>query len=490
MSKIFLVIIFLLTSRCQSKHFKSFLPDELSNHAFAPDYLGSENLAINPETQETKERSYGTTKDTIPTTTKPSDIGTWFIKDKESNVTCVMVNAKLSLEIRYEVGNGSSGVAILTVPNDAQSFGECGHKGQSMILQWNASNKYRSQRTISILFNMVNNQSYAITDLKATVEIDPLIFPGRDNAVGNILKLEAINISNFIQIQLANSYICNAEHGIMMQGLFNNYNATLIVSNLQFEAFHDSTQETFDTATHCLLVDNSNPLVPYAIVCSLAALVVIVAVAFFVSRKRSSRRSYQPLRSTDSPKPSTSSMATDSSVKPTIEAIDGSAKIMDSSTKPTMKTSESPTKATVEATENSTKKTDSSTKATTKTTDSPINTTTKATDSSTQGTDSSTDNSTKATIKANESSAKTTTKATDSSAKTTTKATDSPINTTTKAIDSSTKGTDSSTKATTKAPDSSTKATTNVTDSSAKATDSSTNATDSSTKAATKATDS
>lgn len=63
------------------------------------------------------------------------------------------------------------------------------------------------------------------------------------------------------------------------------------VSKVQFEGFHHSKDETFSTAKDCDAIDTPD-IVPIAVGCALAALVIVVLIAYLVARRRSQARGY------------------------------------------------------------------------------------------------------------------------------------------------------------------------------------------------------
>lgn len=64
-----------------------------------------------------------------------------------------------------------------------------------------------------------------------------------------------------------------------------------LVSRLQLEAFHTRDTEVFSTAKDCDAIDTPD-IVPIAVGCALAGLVVIVLIAYLVGRRRAQARGY------------------------------------------------------------------------------------------------------------------------------------------------------------------------------------------------------
>lgn len=63
------------------------------------------------------------------------------------------------------------------------------------------------------------------------------------------------------------------------------------VSKVQFEAFHHTKGDSFSTAKDCDAIDTPD-IVPIAVGCALAALVIVVLIAYLVGRRRAQARGY------------------------------------------------------------------------------------------------------------------------------------------------------------------------------------------------------
>lgn len=66
-------------------------------------------------------------------------------------------------------------------------------------------------------------------------------------------------------------------------------NAT--IAHVQFEAFHKQDTHQFSTARDCEAIDTPD-IVPIAVGCALAGLVVVVLIAYLVGRRRAQARGY------------------------------------------------------------------------------------------------------------------------------------------------------------------------------------------------------
>jgi lysosomal-associated membrane protein 1/2 len=64
------------------------------------------------------------------------------------------------------------------------------------------------------------------------------------------------------------------------------------ILNIQVQAYMNTTTNTFGTAENCEAPHNSD-IVPIAVGCALAVLVIIVLVAYLIGRRRSRQQGYQ-----------------------------------------------------------------------------------------------------------------------------------------------------------------------------------------------------
>lgn len=66
---------------------------------------------------------------------------------------------------------------------------------------------------------------------------------------------------------------------------------TLSVSHLQLQAFHKHDNSEFSAAKDCDAIDTPD-IVPIAVGCALAGLVLIVLIAYLIGRRRAQARGY------------------------------------------------------------------------------------------------------------------------------------------------------------------------------------------------------
>lgn len=136
-----------------------------------------------------------------------------------------------------------------------------------------------------------NKQHFYLSHIRLQVYPDSLNFPNcsKDSYIhGNHLDV------NLHPVEVNNSYRCNSEESIQLDfdGITNR--GVLRFAHVQMEAFRTLINDEFSAAVDCA-ADKviTSDIVPIAVGCALAALVVIVLVAYLIGRRRARQRGYQ-----------------------------------------------------------------------------------------------------------------------------------------------------------------------------------------------------
>lgn len=87
------------------------------------------------------------------------------------------------------------------------------------------------------------------------------------------------------------SYHCNRIETIGFNSTKDSKVVNATISHVQFEAFHKQNNQQFSTARDCEAIDTPD-IVPIAVGCALAGLVVVVLIAYLVGRRRAQARGY------------------------------------------------------------------------------------------------------------------------------------------------------------------------------------------------------
>lgn len=231
-----------------------------------------------------------------PTTAKPvPEAGRWMVTDDETGLVCIMIELKAELKIEYETSSENKlSTATIHIPPTATAKGTCGNTHQAIVISWK---DHSASRSLSLEFQLVNmtEPSYIISKLEFKIEENTLQFPNASK-LGNLV-VDAVNSTKFFELKQGYFYFCDAARDLSLYytSSLATYNATVSFSDMKLEAFRTKTDVSFGKPTVCAAdASATNDVVPIAVGCALAALVVIVVIAYLISRKKV-RSEYQAM---------------------------------------------------------------------------------------------------------------------------------------------------------------------------------------------------
>ncbi|XP_047544729.1 lysosome-associated membrane glycoprotein 1 [Vanessa atalanta] len=219
----------------------------------------------------------------------PPQQGIWSYTDK-SNITCVLVQFAAQLNVTYtKVENASTSLAyvLLNVPPSAIVVdGSCNTTDQWLNISWPVSNATDTtfNNMVLIFHNNETTKTYSLQNLNVSLAAE--VFPDASSK-------EPVELWHGVEWRtpLATSYRCAPPTQLNMTADITSVVATLTLSQLQEEAFRNSTNKAFSAARECGGGDVPDA-VPIAVGCALGGLVVVVLVAYLVGRRRSAARGY------------------------------------------------------------------------------------------------------------------------------------------------------------------------------------------------------
>lgn len=252
---------------------------------------------------------------TIPTTTTtakpnpPSTTGAWTVVDELTNITCVVLKMAASFVIPYKTDLGERNATVV-LPNNATSNGSCTYlddKHQGITIKWPADDA-SSYHFNFITFTFERNQShmvdnvhedvakaqYFVSNLKMHIFADSLHFPNSSKTPGFEVDGNLDDLL-FYPTNINSSYRCNSEYDVRIKvGVFADQTALVRFTHVQMEAFRSLENDKFNVASDCSADDIlTSDIVPIAVGCALAALVVVVLIAYLIGRRRARQRGYQ-----------------------------------------------------------------------------------------------------------------------------------------------------------------------------------------------------
>ncbi|XP_045597371.2 lysosome-associated membrane glycoprotein 1 [Procambarus clarkii] len=244
------------------------------------------------EPPSTSSEAAPTTTEEPPTTTEspttPVPDSKYTVKD--GNLTCVMVEGEISFTINYLTAKNETKVAKVKVPeHGGKASGTCnGADGtQSITISWT------EEETSSTTFTFSkSNDNWSISSFTASLYLNNKTFS--DSAIaGKMMDLVIYSSLNPFDVAVNFSLNCHStistsnvtgtvekeEYDLPLSSSF---------SQIHIEAFNEIQNEPdFVASVHCA-ADKTSDIVPIAVGCALAGLVVIVLIAYLVGRRRRS----------------------------------------------------------------------------------------------------------------------------------------------------------------------------------------------------------
>ncbi|KAK8391050.1 hypothetical protein O3P69_017007 [Scylla paramamosain] len=223
-----------------------------------------------------------------PTTTTPAPKPTSRINYNvtENNVTCVKIAGEIFFNINYSRTDNTTVIGKVFVPSlGVDVSGSCNETDGSQWISFTWG-----KNVVQMNFDPADKDSWTFTDLTASLSMDDL-----DNATaaGKTLNLTVDYNFNPGEVSVNHSFICRADLSTsnvtaMLDKDHYNSAVTSTLKNIQIQAFNKIGKEKdFVDSVHCT-ADNISDVVPIAVGCALAGLVVIVLIAYLVGRRRRS----------------------------------------------------------------------------------------------------------------------------------------------------------------------------------------------------------
>jgi len=177
------------------------------------------------------------------------------------------------------------------MPSSAVASGSCTE--QTVTLSWMSGED--KENLLSLKFTRSEKEEhnetvvvFGLSELSVKLFKDAEHFPNASSP--GFFEATVENVSLY-ETKLNNSYRCNSEDVVALTG---DTKAFVHLSNLQMEAFRTQTDDKFSSAIDCA-ADGvvTSDIVPIAVGCALAALVVVVLIAYLIGRRRARQRGYQ-----------------------------------------------------------------------------------------------------------------------------------------------------------------------------------------------------
>ncbi|XP_033122147.1 lysosome-associated membrane glycoprotein 2-like [Anneissia japonica] len=214
---------------------------------------------------------------TVPSTTKsPPTVGNWTVKD--GNKTCMNMAFKANFSILITDKNNKTVFHNGTLPPNADpSRSMCNESSSTFRLLYNNSIVI----AMEMVFEKTTDKNYGKSKLNAFEMNEFYLYYILD---GNVE--DASTNHTYFHTHVNKTYQCNANQ-VVKAG-----NANVTFSEVKLQPFADGANYPGEV-DDCKADDSSSNIVPIAVGCALAGLVIIVLIAYLIGRKRTKNVGYQ-----------------------------------------------------------------------------------------------------------------------------------------------------------------------------------------------------
>jgi len=153
--------------------------------------------------------------------------------------------------------------------------GECQNSYETLTVDFKAG------WSLEFNYTLESNSYFELNSLNFKYVVDAATFP---NVTESELGPKSVMLQNqsFFSANKGNSYKCYSETNITLSD-----NVVMEISKYQAQSFLDSKNSGFDTAIECSAdTTGTSKLVPIIVGASLAALVIMVLVAYIIGRRK------------------------------------------------------------------------------------------------------------------------------------------------------------------------------------------------------------
>lgn len=221
-----------------------------------------------------------------PPAPKEPSVNSYNVTEPGTNHTCILVTAALQLKYNYHTTDNKTMVGVL--PLDNETVVDLGRSNCGMGHGENQTLALRFYRNYTLTLVFFKNATVYLGDVTAHFNLDPVHFPNTTQPRQEITVRN--NTLMMYSVPEGRSYHCTADQAVYIgDGL------SLDVISVQMQAFINATTQQpgqFGAAVECAAGDISN-IVPIAVGAALAALVIIVLIAYLIGRSKSRQKGYQ-----------------------------------------------------------------------------------------------------------------------------------------------------------------------------------------------------
>jgi len=209
----------------------------------------------------------------------PAPGGSLYVLNKDG-VNCVLLNVHMNLSITYKKNDGKNATSTFTLPSNTTTEvgGSCKKDGQYMTLTFPPSSKATDKFSVRMNFAENGQKEQYVQDIVVNYVLSDALFPGT-----NVTGAQVANVSGeFFKVSENNQYLCKSNSTQKINDF-----VQVMTSELKLQAFRTDNSTAFTgDSQQCPADAETNNIVPIAVGAALAALVVIVLIAYLISRNR------------------------------------------------------------------------------------------------------------------------------------------------------------------------------------------------------------
>ncbi|XP_011506046.1 PREDICTED: lysosome-associated membrane glycoprotein 1 [Ceratosolen solmsi marchali] len=264
----------------------SSVPSSNNNKTSGP-LIALSTTSVPTTTISTTTEIVKTTTDNVNPTTKIPPVDPkpykWIVNGTNSTI---IIQMAVRLIIVYQNSTTKQNVSVqidLPANNNTKADGNFTKSDETLTLSWKSSNQLNNSY-LQLHFKRSAN-TYALNNLEVSINSKEI----PNAALNSTLKL--VHRGEHFNTSIGNSYRCvRLQTFNLTQTNGSAITGFLKVTDLQFEAFKTDKKTTFGLAEDCAF--DTPDIVPIAVGCVLAGLVIIVLAAYLISRRRSEARGY------------------------------------------------------------------------------------------------------------------------------------------------------------------------------------------------------
>jgi len=212
---------------------------------------------------------------------------------EENNVTCIMFAGDVKLSFTYPTVNNKIATAVIALPSpsnikeNVKSVGSCDDAKQFLNVTWGAPDKRSS---LLLPFNSTDGK-WQMLAIEANIFMDDVNFINATESGKFVSVVGLYPGLSMVSIDTNSSFICKAaveskNFTASVMGSNSTYTATSTAVGVKLQAYNYVPNTTdLQEGSRCE-ADITSDLVPIAVGCALAGLVLLVLVSYLVGRRR------------------------------------------------------------------------------------------------------------------------------------------------------------------------------------------------------------